>query len=75
VQISEQGDGYVYLLNPVVVTPDGEWEAWILGSKIAGAKRWPSFWELVQEEAVTQFPGGPPSEAVGGQEEPLPPEA
>jgi hypothetical protein len=75
VQISAQEDGYVYLLNPEVVTPDGEWEAWILGSKIAGAKRWPSFWELVQEESVTQFPGGSPSEAADGQGEPLPPEA
>ncbi|GHO72198.1 hypothetical protein KSC_110900 [Ktedonobacter sp. SOSP1-52] len=49
-QISEQQDGYVYLLNPEVVTPEGEWEAWILGSKILGAQRWPSFWEMVQEE-------------------------
>jgi hypothetical protein len=60
-QISEQEDAYVYLLNPEVVTPEGEWEAWILGSKILGAQRWPSFWEMVQEEAGTQFPGGSPS--------------
>jgi hypothetical protein len=44
-----------------VVTPEGEWEAWILGSKILGAQRWPSFWEMVQEESGTQFPGGSPS--------------
>ncbi|HEV2461600.1 MAG TPA: SMI1/KNR4 family protein [Ktedonobacterales bacterium] len=59
-QISEQEDGYVYLLNPEVVTPEGEGEAWILGSKILGAQRWPSFWELVQEESGTQLPGGSP---------------
>lgn len=73
-QISKQQDGYVYLLNPEVVTPEGEWEAWILGHKILGAQRWPSFWEMVQEESRTEFPGFHPSDAAPGQAEPLLPE-
>lgn len=73
-QISKQRDGYVYLLNPEVVTPEGEWEAWILGYKILGAQRWPSFWEMVQEEIQTEFPGDPQGSAASGQVEPLPPE-
>ncbi|AZQ39929.1 SMI1/KNR4 family protein [Streptomyces cyaneochromogenes] len=37
----------VYLLNPCVVTPDGEWEAWHLAHWLPGAVRYQSFWELM----------------------------
>jgi SMI1 / KNR4 family (SUKH-1) len=50
-QIGEAQDGYVYLLNPEVVTPAGEWEAWLLGNKFPGVRRWPSFWEMMHAEA------------------------
>lgn len=47
-QISTDEDGYVYLLNPMVVNEQGEWEAWDFGNKIAGAYRYRSFWEMMQ---------------------------
>jgi HEAT repeat protein len=57
VQISDVGDAAVYLLNPVVVTADGEWEAWFLASWLPGAKRYRSFWDLLHAEyaAFTQL--------------------
>ena len=33
-KISTDQDGYVFLLNPEIVTDDGEWEAWAFGRKI-----------------------------------------
>ncbi|HKV29975.1 MAG TPA: SMI1/KNR4 family protein [Candidatus Dormibacteraeota bacterium] len=51
-QVSEQIDGYVYLLNPEIITLEGEWEAWVLGSKLAGAIRYRSWHELVAAEAA-----------------------
>ena len=43
-------DGAIYLLNPRVVTPDGEWEAWYFASWLPGAQRYRSFWEMMQAE-------------------------
>ncbi|MBC9712815.1 SMI1/KNR4 family protein [Streptomyces sp. TRM66268-LWL] len=40
----------VYLLNPCVVTPEGEWEAWYLAHWLPGAVRYRSFWELMDSE-------------------------
>ncbi|MGI3201371.1 SMI1/KNR4 family protein [Streptomyces sp. GLT-R25] len=40
----------VYLLNPGVVTPDGEWEAWYLAHWLPGAVRYRSFWDLMNDE-------------------------
>nr|WSX75538.1 SMI1/KNR4 family protein [Streptomyces sp. NBC_00899] len=40
----------VYLLNPLVVTPDGEWEAWYLAHWLPGARRYRSFWDLMNDE-------------------------
>jgi hypothetical protein len=40
----------VLLLNPEVVTPDGEWEAWYYASWRPGASRYRSFAELMIEE-------------------------
>ncbi|MFB7356061.1 SMI1/KNR4 family protein [Streptomyces gardneri] len=40
----------VYLLNPCVLTPDGEWEAWYLAHWLPGAVRYPSFWDLMNDE-------------------------
>ncbi|MFJ9843824.1 SMI1/KNR4 family protein [Kitasatospora sp. NPDC101155] len=40
----------VYLLNPRVVTPEGEWEAWYLAHWLPGAIRYRSFWDLMNSE-------------------------
>jgi hypothetical protein len=49
-EISDVGDSAIYLLNPQVVTPEGEWEAWLFANWLPGAKRYRSFWELMQAE-------------------------
>lgn len=46
-EISNCCDGYIYLLNPRVITPDGEWEAWDFGNKLPGAFRYRSFQEMM----------------------------
>ncbi|MEU1347078.1 SMI1/KNR4 family protein [Streptomyces sp. NPDC005795] len=45
---AETGDSY--LLNPCVLTPDGEWEAWHLAQGLPGAARYRSFWDLMNDE-------------------------
>jgi hypothetical protein len=49
-EISDMGDSAIYLLNPQVVTPDGEWEAWFFANWLPGATRYRSFWEMMQTE-------------------------
>ncbi len=51
-EISDQeiGGTAVYLLNPQIVTPEGEWEAWFFAHWIPGATRYRSFWELMVAE-------------------------
>jgi hypothetical protein len=48
-EISDVGDTDIYLLNPQVVTATGEWRAWVFESE-QGAKRYRSFWDLMQAE-------------------------
>jgi hypothetical protein len=31
-EISDEGDSAIYVLNPKVVTPAGEWEAWLFAN-------------------------------------------
>jgi hypothetical protein len=52
IQISaeEWGGDAVYLLNPKIISEDGEWEAFYFASWIPGANRYSSFWELMQKE-------------------------
>ena len=45
-----EGDDAVYLLNPRVVDPSGEWEAWFFAPWLPGAERYRSFSELMQAE-------------------------
>ena len=45
---SESGDGDIFLLIPDVVFENGEWEAWHMGSKLPGANRYRSFYELME---------------------------
>jgi len=49
-QISEDGDGAVVLLNPEVMTPEGEWEAWFFANWLPGAARYRSFRAYVESE-------------------------
>ncbi len=49
-EISPKGDSAIYLLNPQVITPEGEWEAWFFGDCLPGADRYRSFLEMMQAE-------------------------
>jgi hypothetical protein len=49
-EISDWGDSAICLLNPQVVMPEGEWEAWFFANWLPGANRYHSFWELMQAE-------------------------
>jgi hypothetical protein len=49
-QISDVGDAAVYLLNPQVISSDGEWEAWFLANWLPGIHRYRSFLEMMQAE-------------------------
>ncbi|WP_067186022.1 SMI1/KNR4 family protein [Microtetraspora niveoalba] len=46
--VSEEIEGQVWLLNPHVVGPDGEWEAWDFASWHPGEVRYRSFWDLME---------------------------
>ena len=49
-EISDVGDSAIYLLNPRVVFPNGEWEAWFFANWLPGAVRYCSFWELMRDQ-------------------------
>ena len=62
-QITGVGDAAVYLLNPQVITKDGEWEAWFFANWVPGARRYRSFEKLMWAEYAS-FAGldwNPPS--------------
>jgi len=44
------GDTMIYVLNPLIVASDGEWEAWRFAHWIPGAERFPSFELLMRAE-------------------------
>ncbi|MBX3083676.1 MAG: SMI1/KNR4 family protein [Anaerolineae bacterium] len=48
-EISQYFDG-IYLLNPLTINVDGEWEAWFFAYWIPGAQRYQTFWDLMQGE-------------------------
>lgn len=50
IEISDVSESAVYLLNPQVVTKEGEWEAWFFSDWLPGADRYPSFWDMMQAE-------------------------
>jgi hypothetical protein len=52
-QISDVGDSAVVLLNPKVVTPEGEWETWFFANWLPGAIRYRSFGEWLAAERAT----------------------
>lgn len=47
------GDSMIYLLNPLVVAEDGEWEAWRFAHWIPGAERFSSFELLMRAERAS----------------------
>ena len=49
-EVSEEGDSAIYLLNPKIVTPDGEWEAWFFANWLPGAIRYRSFAEMIEAQ-------------------------
>ncbi len=49
-EISDVGDSGIYLLNPKVVTKEGEWEAWFFATWLPGAVRYCSFKDLMEAE-------------------------
>ncbi len=49
-EVSDKGDQAFFLLNPEIITVEGEWEAWFFAQWIQGARRYRSFWEMMQEE-------------------------
>ena len=40
-------DAAFLALNPQVVTPEGEWEAWYFGNALPGARRYRNFEEMM----------------------------
>lgn len=46
-EISTGGDASVYLLNPKIVGPNREWEAWFFANWHPGARRYRSFAEMM----------------------------
>ena len=50
IEISDMGESCIYLLNPQVVTAEGEWEAWFFGDWLPGADRYRSFREMMEAE-------------------------
>jgi hypothetical protein len=52
-QISGVGDSSVLLLNPKVVTSEGEWETWFFANWLPGAVRYRSFAEWMADERRT----------------------
>jgi hypothetical protein len=65
--ITGVGDSAVYLLNPQVVWPSGEWEAWFLANWNPGVERYRSFAEMIWElygaqSGLTQEQFGPTPE-------------
>ena len=57
IAISEEVDSAVYLLNPHVMTSDGEWEAWFFGYTLPGAVRYRSFRDMMEGEYVRILTG------------------
>jgi len=48
--ISNCIESAVYLLNPEIITEEGEWEAWFFGNALPGANRYRSFLEMMMAE-------------------------
>ncbi len=51
IKVGELEQGTVLLINPMEISSDGEWEAWLLSPKLPGANRYRSFAELMQHIA------------------------
>ena len=47
--VSSQHEGDQFILNPEIISESGEWEAMDLGYKNPGARRYRSFWDLMND--------------------------
>jgi hypothetical protein len=50
IEISDIGVDSIYLLNPQVMTAEGEWEAWFFADYLQGGDRYRSFQEMMEAE-------------------------
>ena len=50
-EVTAAGDA-IFLLNPLVVSAAGEWQAWDFANWHPGAFRYPSLWELTRVGSV-----------------------
>lgn len=48
-------DTAIALLNPEISLVEGEWEAWRLDGKLAGANRYKTFWDFMKYELLEDF--------------------
>jgi SMI1 / KNR4 family (SUKH-1) len=48
-QISSCMDGFVYLLNPLIIDERGEWECFDFGTKVSGGHRYRSFLDMIHK--------------------------
>lgn len=49
-EISNRENDGIFLLNPHIVTPEGEWEAWFFANWLRGAERYRPFQQMMQVE-------------------------
>lgn len=49
IEVSALGDAALIFLCPEVISESGEWEAWYCATWIPGARRYRSFWDLMQD--------------------------
>ena len=62
-EVSGVGDSVILLLNPEIVFPNGEWEAWDFGTWYPGAHRYRSFWDMMLHlhQAFLRLKNDPPA--------------
>ena len=56
-RIAKFVEGQTLMLNPHVITPDGEWEVWDFATWYPGALRYRSFWDFMTHQIGTAHLG------------------
>ena len=54
-ELSAEGDAAVVLLDPLVITANGEWQVHFMANWIPGAHRFDFFWDFMQYECAGFF--------------------
>ncbi len=52
-EVSDYGDACIYLLNPEVITDEGEWDGMFMAGWLPGVSRYRSFQEMMQAALET----------------------